>query len=88
MSDKKHRSTKRASKKAASKKVGGGRVSAFSGKKITKLAKDNPRRQGTAGHKSFSLINNGMTYEQYVAAGGRRQDLAFDLAHKYVSLSK
>jgi hypothetical protein len=38
--------------------------SAFSGKKITKLTKENPRRAGTHGHKSFALLMPGMTYEQ------------------------
>jgi len=72
-------------KKAASKPVG--RKSAFSGKKIFKLAKENPRRNGSIGFKSFALIKNGMSYEQYIAAGGRRQDLAFDLEAKHVKLA-
>lgn len=64
-----------------------GRKSSFSGKVIRKLVKDNPRRKGTAGFKSFTLIRPGMTYEQYLAAGGRRQDLAWDITHKYVKVS-
>ena len=61
--------------------------SKFSGKKITKLVKDNPRRKGTHGFKSFSLIKSGMTYEDYLKAGGRRNDLAWDIAHKFVKVS-
>lgn len=63
------------------------RPSQFSGRKITKLVKDNPRQKGTHGFRSFALIKNGMTYEQYLAAGGRRNDLAWDLGHRYVKVS-
>lgn len=62
-------------------------TSKFSSKKITKLVKDNPRRKGTWGWKSFNLIKSGMTYEQYLAAGGRRNDLAWDVRHKNVKVS-
>ena len=80
---------KTATKKVAAKKESNGaagRTSAFAGKKITKLVKDNPRREGTFGFKSFALIKNGMTYEAYLEAGGRRNDLAWDVEHKYVEV--
>lgn len=81
-------STKKTTKKAAAEKKGtGGRTSEFAGKKITKLAKENPRREGTHGHKSFSLIKTGMTYEQYISAGGRRQDLASDVAKGHLKVA-
>ena len=67
---------------------GAGRASVYTGKVITKLVDENPRREGTAGHTSFGVIKNGMTYEQYIAKGGRRKDLAWDEAHKYVKVSK
>jgi hypothetical protein len=54
--------------------------------RITKLVKENPRREGTIGHESFSVIKSGMTVEQYVAKGGRRKDLRWDLDHEYVKL--
>lgn len=79
---------KTAKKSKAQNGNGGGRPSAFSGKKIVKLVKENPRREGSVGFKSFSKIKSGMTYEQYLAAGGRRQDLAFDLAQGYIKLKK
>lgn len=75
---------RKSSKKVAARR---GRASTFSGKRITKLTKENPRRKGTIGFKSFNLIKSGMTYEQYLAAGGRRQDLAWDVDHKYVKVS-
>lgn len=79
--------TKKAAKKVPAKKAvvkkevatGGGRTSQFAGKKITKIAKENPRREGTHGHKSFGLITSGMTYEKFIEAGGRRVDLEYDI---------
>jgi hypothetical protein len=79
---------KKTAKKSVKKSAPAGRKSAFSGKKINKVAKENPRRKGSIGFKSFALIKNGMTYEQYLEAGGRRQDLAFDLTAGHVKLSK
>lgn len=80
-------------KKRAAKKISGepktngvGRPSAFSGKIIRKLEDKNPRREGTVGFDSWALLKSGMTYEKYLEAGGRRQDLAWDLAHNWVKL--
>lgn len=79
--------TKRAAKtEKKARAAGAGRKSAFVGKKIYKKVQDNPRREGTNGYNSFALIRNGMKYEDYVAAGGRPQDLAWDLKHDYVEL--
>ena len=66
-------------KVAKAENSGAGRKSGFSGMKIYLKAKENPRRAGTYGHASFELIKNGMTYEDFVAAGGRPQDLAWDV---------
>lgn len=59
-----------------------GRNSGFEGKMIKCLVAENPRRQNTKGFHSMGiLINAGepVSYEAYVAQGGRRQDLAWDL---------
>lgn len=56
-----------------------GRTSQYAGKKIFKVSKENPRREGTHGHKSFSVIKDGMTYEQYIQKGGRQIDLDWDV---------
>lgn len=58
----------------------------YAGKRIFKLVEGNPRREGTCGHKSFSLIVDGMTFEDYKARGGRNCDLSWDLDHGYVEL--
>lgn len=68
-----------------------GRTSSFKGKTIllAHAVKSNPRREGTHGHKSMEIVmnaKNGVTYEEYVKLGGRRQDLAWDLQHEYVVL--
>lgn len=54
--------------------------------KIYRLVKDNPRKEGTHGHRSFALIKDGMTVEAYLTAGGRNNDLRWDIDHKFVEL--
>ena len=67
-----------------------GRKSNFAGKKLypAEGIKENPRREGSHGHKSMEIImkHNGITYDDFVAAGGRPQDLAWDIAHNNVVL--
>jgi DNA-binding MarR family transcriptional regulator len=60
--------------------------SKLDGKKLYRIAKTNPRREGTWGYKSFELIKDGMTFEAYKAAGGRNNDLAWDIAHGFVEV--
>lgn len=75
-------------KKAPVKKAEGarGRTSQFAGGKIFKLVPKNPRREGTKGHTSFSLITSGMKYEKFTELGGRNEDLAFDVKKGYVEV--
>jgi hypothetical protein len=63
-----------------------GRSSNFSGKKLRPLVDENPRREGTWGFKSMAIIlsNPGITYEDFVAAGGRNNDLVWDIKHGHV----
>lgn len=65
-----------------------GRNSAFEGKRLFATQKENPRREGTHGHKSYAVLmqNPGITYEQFVALGGRRVDLAWDFGHDWVKV--
>jgi hypothetical protein len=79
---------KATAKKSATEGEGAGRPSAFAGKVIRKVATSNPRREGTHGYNSWEALKSGMTYEKYIAAGGRRQDLAWDLAKGYIKLEK
>jgi hypothetical protein len=82
---------KAAPKKAAPKaKTEGsgrpGRPSQFAGKKITKLVKENPRREGSEGHASFDLITSGMKFEKYVELGGSPSQLAYCVEHGFVKV--
>jgi hypothetical protein len=53
---------------------------------IFKIVKSNPRKESTWGWKSFNLVTNGMTVAEYLAAGGRKNDLSWDIDHKFVEL--
>ena len=48
----------------------------------------NPRKKGTRGWHAFEILlkNPGITYENYIAKGGRRQDLEWDLARKRITI--
>ena len=53
------------------------------------LVDKNPRRQNTHGFHSMGiLINAGepVSYEAYIAQGGRRQDLAWDINKGYAEV--
>jgi hypothetical protein len=85
--------TKSGSKKTAAKKSskktraeGAGRVSAMAGKVIVRKVSDNPRREGSNGFKNWKLYKKGMTYEQFLAAGGHRGCLAKDVERGHVKL--
>jgi len=75
--------------KSANKPKKRGRNSGFEGKMIKCLVEKNPRRQNTHGFHSMGiLINAGepVSYESYVAQGGRRQDLAWDINKGYAEV--
>lgn len=58
----------------------------FSGMRLYRLVAGNPRRAGTHGFTSFALIKDGMTYEDYRKAGGRNNDLQWDIDKKFIEL--
>jgi hypothetical protein len=55
---------------------------------ITKITETDGRRDGTPGNKSFKLIKDGMTVNEFVKKGGRLRDLQWDIAKKHVKLAK
>jgi glycerophosphoryl diester phosphodiesterase len=63
-----------------------GPISKFANKKMYKVGKLNPRKPDSHGHKSYELIRNGMTYDQYRLAGGRPVDLRWDIRHGNVEM--
>jgi hypothetical protein len=63
-----------------------GRKSAYRGKTLIAKTKENKRRKGSAGQVSLQIIidNSPIVYEAFLTAGGRRQDLAFDIKENRV----
>jgi hypothetical protein len=53
---------------------------------ITVLAKENPKRPGTACYNRFNLYKNGMKVSDYLAAGGQRGDIPWDAKRKFIAL--
>lgn len=54
---------------------------------IVKDVKNNPRKEGTLGHASWSLIKSGMTVAKFVELGGRTSDLRWDMAKGHLHLT-
>lgn len=78
-----------------SPKVQRGRKPGVSDKYRDKMArpisKDNPRRKGSHGWKSFQILlgkPEGISVEAFVAAGGRMKDLAWDIQYKHAEWVK
>lgn len=51
------------------------------------MVHENPRRVGTWAWLSWKKLDSGMTYEEYIAAGGRYVDIDHDFQHGYVTVS-
>jgi hypothetical protein len=61
----------------------------FAGKRIYALKQVNPRRIGTSGFNSYEIIRGkteGVTYDEYIAAGGVPRDLRWDIDHKWTEV--
>jgi len=54
-------------------------------RKITLLTKENPKR-GTA-FERFALYKNNMTVDQYIAAGGKKADIAWDVKQGFIKVA-
>lgn len=65
-----------------------GRKSNHAGKKIYRLVKENPRREGSHGAKNWELYRDGMTYEEFIMARGGSNHLNYDIEKGYVELRK
>lgn len=62
------------------------RKNLFSGKRILIVSKSNPRREGTEGYHNWEKYKPDMTYEDYRAAGGGQNHLAYDISKGYIKL--
>lgn len=65
-----------------------GRKSQFSGKKIYKVSKENPRREGGLAHgwHNWNIYRDGMTYEEFILAHGMANQLRWDLERGFIEL--
>jgi len=66
-----------------------GRASGYEGKMIKAACDKNPRRENTHGFNSMAILLNAdgpVSYEDYLHAGGRRQDLAWDIEKGYAKV--
>ena len=54
---------------------------------ITLLVASNPKRIGTASYERFELYRNEMTVQEFLTTGGRRADLEWDVARKFIRIS-
>lgn len=65
-----------------------GRPPRYAGRStITVLVTRNPKRLGSRRHARFALYRTGQTVDEYVAAGGHRLDLGWDIEHQYIKVS-
>ena len=60
----------------------------MSGKTLWPTCEINPRKEGTWGHKSYSIIMEfpGLSYEEFREKGGRSNDLQWDVARERVKV--
>ena len=61
-----------------------GKRNSFKGKMIEAACQENPRRAGTGGFKSMQILidaNGPISFEDFLEAGGRRIDFAWDLKY-------
>lgn len=63
-----------------------GRKSSHAGKKIFKISKENPRREGSHGFLNWAIYRDGMTYEEFIMAKGGANHLNYDLEKGYIEL--
>jgi hypothetical protein len=75
---------KTAAKRDSAAPVKGG--SQFKGKKLFPKVEKNPRRSGSHGERSLGIIiaKPGITYAEFIRAGGRAQDLRWDARYGHV----
>lgn len=47
---------------------------------------ENPKRAGSPSHRRFELYREGMTVKEFLKAGGRRADLAWDVEKGWIAV--
>lgn len=56
--------------------------------KIVVLTKDNPKREGTKAHENFALYSKNKNVGAFLAAGGSRADLAWDVKAGFIEIKE
>lgn len=74
-------------KKKKEAKERGDRGPSVSDGKITLLAKENPKREGSNAFKKFELYKKHKTVKAFLEAGGKRSSLRYDAKKGYIKLS-
>ena len=68
-----------------------GRKSQFVGKILRTTLTENPRRNGTHGHRSMEIImkagKEGIAHSAFIEAGGRNNDLGWDIGRERVEMT-
>ena len=68
-----------------------GRKSQYKGKVLRTTVTENPRREGTKGHRSMTIImdagKKGIAHSEFIEKGGRNNDLGWDIARDRVELA-
>lgn len=76
----------KATKVAAPKAAKEPKVAGPDNRKITVLVTENPKRGGAA--ERFDLYKKNNTVDKYVAAGGKREDIAWDVKKGFISVAE
>ena len=91
MASKKAKKAKKAKAKKAEKvqvKKATGRPSQLKDNAVIRVLKaKNPKRPGSAAHARFDLYKKDMTVGEFLAAGGWRADLRWDLRQGFIELA-
>lgn len=75
-------------KKTNGTKKANGRAAPFAHKaKITVLAKENPKREGSEAHKVFGLYRKHRTVADFLKAGGTTAHLRWDSGHGFIRIA-
>lgn len=81
---------KTAAKKTAAKKTTAKKVAKEAAnednRKIKVIAKENPKREGSASYDRFEIYENGMTVDEFKEAGGTAADLRHDEEKGFISV--
>jgi hypothetical protein len=71
---------------AKAREVTDGKRAQFRAQKIKLLVKENPKRPGSSSFDRFALYKKSKTVGDFIEAGGKSADVAYDVKHEYIEL--